>query len=87
MGLNFRTIGHGDGTTKETMSIRQIDRDEVRRLAAERAHVVDVLPRAAYRALHIAGALSIPLGELDREAAARLSRGGRAVIVYCNDYT
>jgi rhodanese-related sulfurtransferase len=69
------------------MGIRHIDRDEVRRLAAEGAHVVDVLPRGAYRELHIAGALSIPLGELDREAAAQLARGGRAVIVYCNDYT
>ena len=69
------------------MGVRQVDRNEVRQLAAEGGHVVDVLPRAAYRELHIAGALSLPLRELDREAAARLSHDGRAVIVYCNDYT
>ena len=69
------------------MGVRTIDRDEVQRLAAAGAHVVDVLSRNAYRELHIAGALNIPLAELDRAAAAQLARGGRAVIVYCNDYT
>ena len=48
---------------------RRVDRDEVRRLADAGAHVVDVLPRRIYRDLHIAGALNIPLGELDRKAA------------------
>jgi rhodanese-related sulfurtransferase len=71
----------------DAMGVRQTDRNEVRRLAAEGVHVVGVLPRAAYRELHIAGALSIPLGELDRRAAAQLSQDGRAVTVYCNDYT
>jgi rhodanese-related sulfurtransferase len=68
------------------MGVRQVDR-KVRQLAAQGAHVVDVLPRAAYRELHIADALSIPLGELDRQAAAQLSHDGRAMIVYCNDFT
>jgi hypothetical protein len=41
---------------------RRIERDEVRRLAADGAHILDVLPRRAYQALHIAGAVNIPLG-------------------------
>jgi rhodanese-related sulfurtransferase len=65
----------------------RVDRDDVRRLAAAGSHVVDVLPRAAYRALHIAGARSLPLGELDRKAAEDLGRSGRPIVVYCNDYT
>jgi len=65
---------------------RQVDRDQVRRLAADGAQVVDVLPRGAYRESHIAGALNIPLGELDRKAAEALARDGHPV-VYCNDYT
>jgi rhodanese-related sulfurtransferase len=68
------------------MALR-VDRDEVRRLAAAGSHIVDVLPRAAYRAWHIAGATNIPLGELDRKAAEDLARSGRPIIVYCNDYT
>lgn len=69
------------------MEIRQVDRNEVQRLMAAGAHVVDVLPPGAYRQLHIAGAVNVPLGELDREAAARLAGTGRPVIAYCNDYT
>jgi rhodanese-related sulfurtransferase len=66
---------------------RQVDRDEVRRLAGDGAHVVDALSERAYRELHIAGALSRPLGELDRKAADELSRDGLPIVVYCNDYT
>ena len=68
------------------MTLR-VDRDEVRRLAGAGSHVVDVLPRRAYRDLHIAGATNIPLGELDRKAAEDLGRSGRPIVVYCNDYT
>ena len=68
------------------VSPRQVDREEVRRLEAEGAQIVDVLPPRAYRQLHIAGATNIPLGRLDREAAQTLARD-RPVVVYCNDYT
>jgi rhodanese-related sulfurtransferase len=64
---------------------REIQRDEVRRLVAAGAQLVDVLPRAEYDAEHIAGAINIPLKELNRETAARLDPG-RPVIVYCWDY-
>jgi rhodanese-related sulfurtransferase len=63
-----------------------ISRDEVRRLQAEGAQVVEVLPRAEYEWKHVAGALNLPLTELDEAtAAARLDRE-RPVITYCNDF-
>jgi rhodanese-related sulfurtransferase len=61
-----------------------IQRDEVRRLVAAGAQLVDVLPRAEYDAEHIAGAISIPLKELDAQSTAILDRD-RPVIVYCWD--
>ena len=64
---------------------REIQRDEVQRMVAAGAQLVDVLPRAEYDAEHIAGSINIPLKELNRETAARLDPG-RPVIVYCWDY-
>jgi len=63
----------------------EIGRDEVRRLAAEGAQIVDVLAREEYEESHLPGAISLPLGELDRESAGRLLRKDRAVVVYCWD--
>jgi rhodanese-related sulfurtransferase len=63
---------------------REIQRDEVRRLVAAGAQLVDVLSRAEYEAEHIAGAINIPLKELNRETAVRLDSGS-PVIVYCHD--
>lgn len=57
---------------------------DVRRLIAEGAQLVEVLPAAEYRDQHIAGAINLPLRELDAAAAARLDRN-RPVITYCHD--
>jgi rhodanese-related sulfurtransferase len=63
-----------------------IDRGEVQRLvAAERAQLVEVLPREEYEEEHLPGALSLPLKTLDRKTADRLDPA-RPVIVYCWDY-
>jgi rhodanese-related sulfurtransferase len=63
-----------------------IDRNEVKRLVAqEAAQVVEVLPAAEYEDEHIAGAINIPLKELNEQATRLLDRG-RPVIVYCYDY-
>ena len=63
-----------------------IDRDEVLRLVGEEAaQVVEVLPAAEYEDEHLAGAISVPLKELDEQATRLLDRG-RPVIVYCYDY-
>jgi Rhodanese-related sulfurtransferase len=64
----------------------EVGREEVQRLLAEGAQLVDVLPREDYDEEHIAGALNLPLKELDRETSAQLLDRGRPVIVYCNDY-
>jgi rhodanese-related sulfurtransferase len=57
----------------------------VQRLVADGAQLVEVLPRPEYEEEHIAGAINLPLKELNRETARRLDRD-RPVIVYCNDY-
>jgi rhodanese-related sulfurtransferase len=62
-----------------------LDRDGVRRLLDEGAQLVEVLPRSSYEKEHIAGAINLPLKELNRETARQLDRN-RPVIVYCNDY-
>jgi rhodanese-related sulfurtransferase len=63
-----------------------IDRDEVRRLVTEAdAQLVEVLPRDEYEQEHLAGALNIPLKELNATTASRLD-GRRPVITYCHDY-
>ena len=59
-----------------------IMRDEVQRLLREeQAQLVDVLPPTEYEDEHIAGAISIPLRQLDRESAQALD-SGRPVILY-----
>jgi rhodanese-related sulfurtransferase len=62
-----------------------VDRDDVRRLIAAGAQLVEVLPAAAFEKEHLPGAINIPLKELDRATTRQLERG-RPVIVYCSDY-
>jgi rhodanese-related sulfurtransferase len=62
----------------------EIGRDDVQRLLAAGAQLVEVLPREEFEAVHLPGALNMPLKELNRESATRLDRN-RAVIVYCHD--
>jgi rhodanese-related sulfurtransferase len=62
-----------------------VDRDDVQRLVAAGAQLVEVLPRPEYEEEHLPGAVNLPLKELNREAAEQLDRD-RPVIVYCNDY-
>ena len=62
-----------------------VDRDEVQRLIATGAQLVEVLPSAEFEEEHLPGAINIPLKELDRETTRQLDRE-RPVIVYCHDY-
>jgi len=65
---------------------RVIDRNEVRRLVEkESAQLVEVIPREEYESEHIAGALNLPLPQLNAASAARLDRS-RPVIAYCHDF-
>jgi rhodanese-related sulfurtransferase len=63
----------------------EIYRDDVRRLLTQGAQLVDVLPAQEYHDLHLPGAISIPLKELNEQSTARL-RKDQPVIVYCSDY-
>ena len=63
---------------------RNIERDEVRRLAGEGAQLVEVLPKEEYEEEHLPGAVNLPLRRLEAEARDVLDRD-RPVIVYCWD--
>ena len=61
-----------------------IDREEVQRLLAEGAQLVEVLPREEYEDEHLPGAIHMPLPKVETDARTRLDPS-RPVIVYCWD--
>ena len=63
---------------------RTVDLQGVRELLERGAQLVEVLPAEEYEELHLPAAISLPLKELDAQAAERLDRK-RPVIVYCWD--
>jgi rhodanese-related sulfurtransferase len=63
---------------------KEIDREELRRLIAAGAQLVEVLPAEEYAEDHLPGAMSIPLRHIDAEGTKVLDKT-RAVIVYCWD--
>jgi rhodanese-related sulfurtransferase len=63
---------------------REIDREQVRRLMAQGAQVVDVLPAQEYGEDHLPGAINLPLRQIETEAS-RVLDPSRPVIVYCWD--
>jgi phage shock protein E len=65
--------------------IERIELPRLQRLIDEHAQLVEVLPSAEYREVHLPGAINIPLKQLDWDSAATLDRS-RPIVVYCNDY-
>lgn len=63
---------------------KSIDLEQVQRLTADGAQLVEVLPEEEYTELHLPGAINIPLKTLTAETAGQLDRD-RAVVVYCWD--
>ena len=63
----------------------EVGRDEVRRLLADGAQLIEVLPAEEFLEEHLPGAINIPLKELDRARTNEFDRS-RPVIVYCHDY-
>lgn len=49
------------------------------------AQIVEVLPSEEYEDVHLPGAMSIPLKELEERSAARLRRD-LPVVTYCDDF-
>ena len=66
---------------------KTIGRDEVQRLAAAGAQIVDVLPPEEYAHAHIAGAMNLPLKTLTPEVARARLDPDRPIVVYCFDPT
>jgi rhodanese-related sulfurtransferase len=64
---------------------RAVDLHGLRDLLDRGAQLVEVLPREEYEELHLPGALSLPLKELDVGRAGGLLDRSRAVVVYCWD--
>ncbi|HEY3945980.1 MAG TPA: rhodanese-like domain-containing protein [Solirubrobacteraceae bacterium] len=66
------------------MTVTTINIADLQELIAGGAQVVEVLPGHDYDKLHLPGAISLPLSELNAETAKRLDRG-RDVVLYCWD--
>lgn len=62
-----------------------VDLAGVRRLIDAGAQLVEVLPADEYEELHLPGAISIPLKQLDARSVRRLDPSG-GVVVYCWDW-
>lgn len=63
---------------------KEVDREELQRMVAGGAQLVEVLPAEEYAEDHLPGAISIPLRRIDAEGTKGLDKN-RAVIVYCWD--
>ena len=62
-----------------------IDHVELQALAAAGAQLVEVLPAGEYAAMHLPGAVNLPLKQLNADTARQLDPA-KPVIVYCWDY-
>jgi Rhodanese-like domain len=69
---------------EEAALVREIDREEVRRLMAQGAQIVDVLPAREYSEDHLPGAINFPLRRIEAEASQGLDPH-RPIVVYCAD--
>jgi hypothetical protein len=69
---------------EEAAVVREIDREEVRRLMAQGAQIVDVLPPREYGEDHLPGAINFPLRRIEAEASRGLDPH-RPIVVYCAD--
>ncbi|MFW6074154.1 MAG: rhodanese-like domain-containing protein [Chloroflexota bacterium] len=65
--------------------VQRINNAVVKELQEQGAQVVEVLPGEAYEQLHIAGAISLPLTDLNQESASQLD-AQKPVILYCFDH-
>jgi rhodanese-related sulfurtransferase len=64
--------------------VKEVTRDEVQKLIAEGAQVIDVLEESQYEDSHLPGALHMPLDRLSSEAREKLDRN-EPVVAYCYD--
>src|SRR6185436_18397455 len=78
--------GHreGRGGSRGRHMPTSIGREDVQRLVAEDAALVEALPKESYEKQHLPGAINLPLRAIDRSVTAALDPG-RRVVVYCWD--
>ena len=62
-----------------------INRNDVQRLVADGAQLVEVLPVEEYNEAHLPDAINIPLKKLDGQSVKELDPA-RPVITYCHDF-
>ena len=62
----------------------EIGREDVRRLMAEGAQLVEVLPKEAFDEQHLPGAIHLPLRKIEAGVRATLDPE-RRIILYCWD--
>jgi len=62
-----------------------IDREQVQKLTANGAQLIEVLPREEYEDEHLPGAINMPIKTLDAVTTRQLDPQ-TPVIVYCYDY-
>ena len=62
-----------------------IKRDDIQRLMANGAQLVEVLPPDEYNEAHLPGAINIHLKKLDAQTIQQLDPH-RPVITYCHDF-
>ena len=77
-------VATGSASHNRKVVVRDIERDEVRRLMQDGAQIVEVLPAEEYAAEHLPGAINLPVRKLNRETAAVLERE-RPIVTYCYD--
>jgi rhodanese-related sulfurtransferase len=63
----------------------RVELNRLRELLDAGAQLVEVLPNQEYEELHLPGAVSIPLKQLDSDSAGALDKRN-PVVVYCWDY-
>ena len=64
---------------------RDITRNDVQRLIANGAQLVEVLPADEYEEAHLPEAINIPLKKLDNQSVKTLNPA-RPIITYCHDF-
>jgi rhodanese-related sulfurtransferase len=64
---------------------KDINRNDVQRLMADDAQLVEVLPEEEYKEAHLPDAINIPLKKLNAQSVKPLDPA-RPVITYCHDF-
>jgi len=75
-----------ESTPKE--GVREISYEQLLKIknSGEKHVIFDVLSKDSYREGHIEGAVSFPLGEINKETAEKMIPQGANIVVYCGSF-